>query len=123
MEALPFSKKQLFNIGFLAGLIAGILPSGLMVLLSMIAGGVSLPDALGSAIVQAIPLPVFDYLHRTIGSDAKYYLFYIILAGQCLVFALSGGLWNLALGAKGFGNWYDKQGQLRWSAGFMLAFL
>ena len=121
MEAFPFSKKQLFNSGFLAGLIAGILASGIMELLSLIAGGISLPYALGSTIVQSMPLPVFDYLHRTIGGDAKYYLFYIILVGQCLVFALSGGLWNLALGTERLGVWHDKQGQLRWSAGFVLA--
>jgi Oxidoreductase molybdopterin binding domain len=30
-------------------------------------------------------------------------------------------LWNLALGAKG--GWHDEQGQLRWRAGFVLAFL
>jgi len=123
METLIFSKKQRFNIGFLAGLLAGILATGIMELLSLLAGGLSLPSALGSAIVQSMPLPIFDYLHRTIGGDAKYYLFSLILMGQCLIFALSGGLWNLALGTKGSGIWYDKQEQLRWSAGFVLAFL
>src|SRR5437667_1685140 len=122
MEALHFSKKQQFNSGFLAGLMAGILASGIMVLLSLLAGGVSLPEALGSAIAQAMPLPVFDYLHRTIGGEAKYYLLFIILLGQCLVFAVSGGLWNLALGVKRFSGWHDKRGQWHWSAGFVLAF-
>ncbi len=121
MEALSFSKKQQFSSGFLAGLMAGIVASGIMVLLKIIAGGVSLPDELGSAIIKGMPLAVFDYLHRTIGVDAKYYLFFIILVGQCLIFALSGGLWNLALGAKGV--WHDEQGQLRWSAGLVLTFL
>src|SRR5579859_3923769 len=123
MEALPFSNKQRFNIGFLAGLIAGVVASGVMVLLSMIAGGISLPDDLGLAIIKAMPLAAFDYLHRAIGVDAKYYLFYIVLVGQCLVFALCGGLWNLALGAQRLGSWHDKQGQLRGSAGLALAFL
>src|SRR5207244_6483640 len=35
--------------------------------------------------------------HQLIGGDAKHYLFYIILVGQCLVFALCGGLYNLYL--------------------------
>src|SRR4051812_40042965 len=105
MVALPFSKKQWFSRGFLAGLIAGILASGIMVFLSLTASGISLPEALGSAIIQTMPLGVFDYLHRTIGDNAKYYLFFIILVGQCLVFAFSGGLWNMALGAKRFGSW------------------
>ena len=121
MKALSFTKKQLFNSGLLAGLIAGVVASGIMVLLKIIVGGVSLPDELGSAIIQGMPLAVFDYLHRIIGVDAKYYLFFIILVGQCLVFALSGGLWNLALGAKGV--WRDEQGELQWSAGLVLAFL
>lgn len=121
MAAFPFAKKQYFNSGSLAGLIAGILASGIMILLSLIAGGISLPETLGSAITKAMPLAVFDYLHRTIGVDAKYYLFSIILVGQCLIFALCGGLWNLALGAKG--GWHDEHGQLRWSTGFVLAFL
>lgn len=123
MEAFPFSKKPQFNIGFLAGLIAGIVASGIMILLSMIAGGVSLPDELGSAIVKAMPLPMFDYLHRSIGIDAKHYLFSIVLVGQCLVFALCGGLWKLALSVERFRSWHDKQGQLSGSAGLVLAFL
>src|SRR5439155_4112006 len=51
----------------------------------------------------------------------KYYLFYIVLGGQCLVFAFSGGLWNIALGTQTFAGWQDKQGQLRGSTGFVLA--
>ena len=121
MEDPSLSQKQRFNTGFLAGLIAGILASGVMALLSQFADGVSLPDVLGSDIVQAMPLPMFEYLHRTIGVDAKYYLFYVVLVGQCLVFAFSGGLWNLALGTQRFAGWQDKQGQLRGSAGFVLA--
>ena len=66
MVALPCSKKQLFKRGFLAGLIAGSLASGVMLLLSLIAGGVLLPEAPGSTIAQAMPLPAFDYLHRVI---------------------------------------------------------
>jgi DMSO/TMAO reductase YedYZ molybdopterin-dependent catalytic subunit len=123
MVALTFSKKQRFNRGFLAGLVAGILASGIMVLLNLVVGTILLPDVLGSAMVQAMPLSVFEYLHRIIGDDAKHYLFYIILVSQCLIFALSGGLWDLALGTKRFGSWHNEQGQLRWSAGFVLAFL
>ncbi len=123
MGAVSLSKRQQFWLGFLAGLLAGILATGVMMLLSLVAGGVSLPESLAAAISLAMPLAVFDYLHRTIGGDAKYYLLYIILVGQVLVFALSGGLYNLLLSSQRFTKWRDEQGQIRWLAGLVLALL
>lgn len=95
MQTTSFSRKQRFRHGFLAGLLAGILASLLMLLLSITINGISLPEVFGSFFTQLLPPTAFDYLHLKIGGDAKHYLFYGILVGQCLVFALSGGLWTL----------------------------
>ncbi|MBV9231652.1 MAG: molybdopterin-dependent oxidoreductase [Chloroflexi bacterium] len=123
MQAIWISRKQRFNIGFLAGLAAGIVASALMLLLSVTVGGVSLPEVFGSTFTQLLPPTAFDYLHRTIGGDAKHYLFYGILVGQCLVFALSGGLCNLLIGSAKFGKKSNTQGQLHWLTGVILALL
>lgn len=89
--------KQTFRLGFLAGLLAGIAATGVMLLLNLFAGGVSLPEVFGSGLTALMPPPLFAYLHNLIGADAKLYLFYGIVVGQCLVFALSGGLYYLAM--------------------------
>ncbi|GCE26713.1 molybdopterin-binding protein [Dictyobacter alpinus] len=123
MEPSPTIQKERFTRGSLAGLLAGILATLIMLLLSLTIGGVSLPEALGSAIAQALPLPLFDYLHQTLGGDAKHYLFYIVLVGQCLVFALFGGLCNLLVDRLNFGQWRDQQGDLDYSVGLLLAFI
>jgi len=81
----------------MAGLLAGLAASGVMILISTLGSGLSLPEVVGSKLTALMPLAVFAYLHDLIGADAKYYLFYIIFAGQCVVFALSGGLFNVAL--------------------------
>ncbi len=94
------SWRSLFWIGFAAGLAAGAVATGLMLLLSLTQGGVSLPEAFGSELTALMPPAMFEYLHRLIGGDAKHYLFYGILVGQCLVFALSGGLCNLIVGKR-----------------------
>jgi DMSO/TMAO reductase YedYZ molybdopterin-dependent catalytic subunit len=121
MGTIPFLHKQRFNTGFLAGFLAGILATSVMLLLSITFGGISLPDVLSSAITQAMPLGVFEQLHSIFGPSSKYDLFYIVLIGQCLVFALSGGLCNsVRLQSR---RWIDEQGQLHWFAGMMLAFL
>jgi hypothetical protein len=123
MQAIWISRKQRFNIGFLAGLAAGIVASALMLLLSITVGGVSLPEVFGSAFTQLLPPTAFNYLHRTIGGDAKHYLFYGILVGQCLVFALGGGLCNLLVGSAKFAKKSNTQGQLHWLTGLILALL
>ena len=121
MGTTPFSNKQRFNTGFLAGFLAGILATSVMLLLSITFGGVSLPDILSSAITQTMPLGLFEQLHSIFGPNSKYYLFYIVLIGQCLVFAFSGALCNLLRFR--FRTWIDEQGQLHWSSGIMLALL
>src|SRR5689334_4863531 len=95
MQTTTFSRRQRFSHGFLAALLAGILASLLMLLLSITINGISLPEVFGSFFTQILPPTAFDYLHLKIGGDAKHYLFYGILVGQCLVFALSAGLWTL----------------------------
>ena len=90
-------RRQPFKIGFTAGLLAGVIATGIMLLLSVAFNGISLPEVFGSELTALMPASMFDYLHQTIGGDAKHYLFYGILVGQCLVFALSGGLYALAL--------------------------
>ncbi|GHO93252.1 hypothetical protein KSF_033000 [Reticulibacter mediterranei] len=123
MKITQLSRKQRFNSGFLAGLVAGILATALMLLLSATLGGISLPEVFGSALTQLMPASVFDYLHQLIGGDAKHYFFYIILIGQCLVFALIGGLASLALPLPPLASLRDEQEQWLWPAGLLLALL
>lgn len=124
MQAVhPFSRKQRFGIGFLAGLIAGVIASIVMLILSVTFNGVSLPEAAGATFTALIPLPVFAYLHQVIGGDAKHYLFYGILVGQFLVFALSGGLCNLVTASPRFVKDSASQEQLHWLVGIALAFI
>jgi DMSO/TMAO reductase YedYZ molybdopterin-dependent catalytic subunit len=127
--AMHLTWKQRFSIGFMAGLGAGIIASALMLLLSVTVGGISLPEVLGSALTALMPPPLFDYLHRTIGGDAKHYLFYGILVGQCLVFALCGAAGNIIASSTVAqrlripdGN-SDAQGQLHWIVGVFLALI
>src|SRR5713101_6070507 len=89
------TRKQQFKTGFMAGLAAGIIATLVMLGLSIVANGISLPEVVGSQLTALMPASVFDYLHQTIGADAKHYLFDGIVVGQCLVFALSGALYNL----------------------------
>ncbi len=119
------TRKERFNRGCIAGVLAGILASCIMLLLSLVTGGISLPEALGSAIALTLPLSIFNYLHEHLGGDAKEYLFYIILVGQCLVFALFGGLGNLLVDRLHFSNGplRDKQGDLPYKVGLGIAFV
>jgi len=123
MQIILSSKKSRFSSGSVAGLIAGIIASALMLLLNLTLGGASLPDILSSVIALAMPLSLFNYLHQLIGGDAKYYLFLIVLLGQCLVFALCGGLCSLLLDPVKFSKARDEQGRLNWNVGFVLAFI
>lgn len=116
MQTINFSRKQRFNQGFLAGLITGAVASLLMLLLSATVGGISLPEVFGSFFTQVLPPTAFDYLHQLIGGDAKHYLFYGIFVGQCLVFALGGGLCNLFAGSP-----EQQNAQLSWRVGMILA--
>ena len=115
MKRISLLSKNSFWTGFVAALAAGIVASGVMLLLNLSIRGVSLPDAFGADVTALIPVSVFDFLHRTIGDNAKHYLFYIILAGQCLVFALSGALYNRRLNVT--------NRSLQWYDGLLLAFL
>ncbi len=85
--------KHRFWIGFIAGMMAGAIATGMMLLFATAFGGISLPDVVGSALILLLPPSWFEYVHEVIGADAKHYLFYGIVTGQCLVFALSGALY------------------------------
>ncbi len=110
-----YVRRNRFWTGFAAGLAAGVAASGVMLFLSASFGGVSLPEAVGAELTALMPPPVFDYLHRNIGGDAKHYLFYGILVGQCLVFALSGALFHRRVNPPGQ--------QLHWYQGLVLALI
>src|SRR5579863_1417475 len=97
METIKEKRKERLRTGFLAGLLAGIVATGVMLLLSVVWNGVSLPEVFGSELTALMPSSLFNFLHELIGADAKHYLFYGIIVGQCLVFAASGALYNLAL--------------------------
>jgi len=116
MKNSKFSqRKNSFWIGFIAALAAGAIATVIMLLLSVSFGGVSLPETFGSDLTALMPPPLFDYLHQIIGGDAKRYLFYGIIVGQCLVFALSGGLYNWLA---------DRQNRvLQWFDGLLLALI
>jgi DMSO/TMAO reductase YedYZ molybdopterin-dependent catalytic subunit len=108
-------QKHSFWTGFIAALAAGAIATGIMLILSVSFGGVSLPEIFGSDLTALMPPPLFDYLHQIIGGDAKHYLFYGIIVGQCLVFALSGGLYNWLA---------DRQNRvLQWFDGVLLALI
>ena len=94
MKKKVISRNYSFWTGFAAALAAGVVASGVMLFLSISFGGVSLPETVGSELTALMPPPMFDYLHRTIGAEAKQIFFYGILVGQCLLFALSGALYN-----------------------------
>lgn len=121
MQNKSFSRRQLFNFGFNAGLVAGIVATIVMILLSITAGGVSLPESLGSTIAQSMPPSVFEYLHQLIGADAKRYLFYGVLIGQCLIFALTGGISNLIANSPRFRRNEASLGLLSWTTGLVIA--
>jgi DMSO/TMAO reductase YedYZ molybdopterin-dependent catalytic subunit len=109
------SRRRSFGNGFVAGLAAGAVASGVMLFLSTTLGGLSLPEAFGSELTALIPPQMFVFLHQLIGGDAKLYLFYIIVIGQCLVFGLSGALYN---------RWANPENRpLRWGQGLILAFI
>ncbi len=93
------TNTQLFKTGFLAGLASGIVATAAMLILNIVFATLSLPEVVGSALTAIMPASVFDYLHQTIGADAKHYLFDGIVVGQCLVFALCGGGYNLLAAA------------------------
>jgi DMSO/TMAO reductase YedYZ molybdopterin-dependent catalytic subunit len=108
-------RKHSFWTGFTAALAAGAIATGIMIILSVSFGGVSLPETFGSDLTALMPPPLFDYLHQIIGGDAKHYLFYGIIVGQCLVFALSGGLYSWLA---------DRQNRvLQWFDGMLLALI
>ena len=108
-------RKHSFWTGFIAALAAGAIATGIMLILSVSFGGVSLPETFGSDLTAIMPPPLFDYLHQIIGGDAKHYLFYGIIVGQCLVFALSGGLYSWLA---------DRQNRvLQWFDGLLLALI
>ncbi|GAC1348941.1 MAG: hypothetical protein NVSMB27_18540 [Ktedonobacteraceae bacterium] len=89
------TRRHHFKIGFVAGLAAGIVATIVMLVFNQVAGGISLPEVFGSTLTALMPASMFDFLHQLIGGDAKHYLFYGILVGQCLVFALSGAVYNV----------------------------
>src|SRR5712692_11499509 len=108
MDTKSLPRKQRFWIGFAAGLAAGVIASGVMLFVSITANGISLPEVFGSELTALMPPPLFEYLHQTIGGDAKHYLFYGIFVGQCLIFALSGALYNSRINRQNRGlQWYD----------------
>jgi DMSO/TMAO reductase YedYZ molybdopterin-dependent catalytic subunit len=90
------TEERPFGAGFNAALVAGIVASAIMLLLSIFASGVSLPESVGSELTALMPLPLFEFLHRLIGDDAKHYLLVCVLIGQCLIFGLGGGTYALA---------------------------
>ncbi len=115
MKKKVISRNYSFWTGFAAALAAGVVASGVMLFLSISFGGVSLPETVGSELTALMPPPMFDYLHRTIGAEAKQIFFYGILVGQCLLFALSGALYNRRV------NYENRR--LQWYDGLLLALI
>ena len=109
---VPWSRRP-FGSGFMAGLVAGAIASGMMLLLSSTLGGLSLPQEFGSELLALMPAPAFVFFHQLFGANGKYYFFIIVLIGQCLVFALGGALVNR------YAN--PKNAPLRWNLGLLLA--
>src|SRR5260370_13037771 len=107
MKTKVLQRNHSFWTGFAAALAAGAVASGVMVLLSTTIGGVSLPEVVGSELTALMPPPLFNFLHQTIGADAKHIFFYGILVGQFLLFALGGDRFYLRVHQKNrFLHWY-----------------
>ncbi len=115
-KASTWTRKQRFQVGFTAGLAAGVIASIIMLVLNAFANGILLPDIVGSALTTLLSPSQFDYLHQLIGANAKHYLFYGVLVGQCLVFALSGGLYDLLL-TPSEEKQAEEDGKRRWKVG------
>ena len=115
MKKKVLRRNNSFWTGFAAALAAGAVATGVMIVLSVSLGGVSLPEVFGSSLTALMPPPLFNYLHQTIGADAKRYFFYGIVVGQCLVFALSGAIYNQRL------NMQNRR--LQWYDGLLLALI
>ncbi|MGH2495332.1 MAG: molybdopterin-dependent oxidoreductase [Ktedonobacteraceae bacterium] len=113
MKIAFLRRKSPFRVSFLAGLLAGIIASGAMFFISVTWNGILLPDVFGSELTALMPSNLFEFLHQLIGADAKTIFFYIILIGQCFVFALSGAIFNARINAQG--------DRLRWYHGLVLA--
>ncbi|MGH2510415.1 MAG: hypothetical protein ACRDHZ_23820, partial [Ktedonobacteraceae bacterium] len=94
MEARLTWARRPFGRGFVAGLAAGAVASGVMLFLHATYNGLSLPESFGSELTALMPGSMFAFLHQFMGDDAKFYFYYIILAGQCLIFAVAGGIYN-----------------------------
>src|SRR5437763_13859979 len=108
------TRKQQFKTGFMAGLVAGIIATLVMIGLSVVADGISLPEVVGSQLTALMPASVFDYLHQTIGADAKHYLFDGSVVGQCLVFARSGGVYTLFMTCGSRMSGTQSSGRYQW---------
>lgn len=113
MQSLP--RQRPLRSGFVAGLLAGAGASGVMLFLSSSLGGLSLPEEFGSELTALMSANTFAFLHQLIGGDAKFYLFYIILIGQCVVFGLGGALYNRLVN--------PRNEILQWGQGFTLALI
>ena len=72
MKTKVLRRKIRFWTGFAAGLAAGAVASGAMLLISVTLGGISLPEVFGSELTALMPPPLFAYLHSIIGGDAKF---------------------------------------------------
>ncbi len=94
MRSIEKYKMRRFWSGVVAGLGAGIIATILMLLLHQALGTISLPEVVGSRLTTLLSPDLFTRLHELIGGDAKLYLFYGVVVGQCLLFALAGGLAN-----------------------------
>lgn len=115
MQARVSWTKKPFGRGFLAGLAAGAVASAVMLFLHAVFNGLSLPESFGSELTALMPVSMFAFLHQFVGDNAKFYFYYIILAGQCVVFALGGGLYN---------HWANREDQpLQWYQGLFLGLI
>ena len=115
MKKKGLEQSNNFWADFVAALAAGVIATGVMLFLSVLSSGVSLPETFGSDLTALMPPSLFNYLHETIGGDAKHYLFYGILVGQCVVFAFSGALYNRLVNRQ--------NRRLEWFDGLLLALI
>ena len=115
------TQKKRLQEGLLAGLLAGFIASVLMLILSVTLNGISLPEVFGSVLTALMSASLFSFLHQLIGGDAKYYLFVGIFIGQCLVFALSGGLCSVVVKRIPTSAKAAQEEQLSWPTAAVLA--
>ncbi|MCL5256506.1 MAG: molybdopterin-dependent oxidoreductase [Chloroflexi bacterium] len=120
-------KRPLLRLGFLAGILAGIVMTALMILFSLVFGAATLPDVISSAVLQFTPTNIQDALLSTLGANLKPTFFTLLLVGQIIIAGLFGILYAALFPARPAGSRlaaeYEEYRQVSWRSGTLFSIL